>query len=72
MKETNKGGYGDLTNLISIKQVLMTEHMEGTGKDDTSPMRRVMTFFTKEGEFLARYDMFKQDRGCQIEKPNNQ
>ncbi len=59
MKEETRHGYGNLTNLITLKRVWMTRHQEGTGNDD-SPIREVLTFFDEEGKFLHRKDAFME------------
>jgi hypothetical protein len=63
MKENKKhNGYGDLTNIIKLEKVWMTRHLEGTGLDNDSPMREVLTFFDKDGGFLARKDIHSEIR----------
>lgn len=47
--------YGNLTNLISMKRVYMTEHKEGRGIEE-SPVRIVRTFFDEDGNSLGRID----------------
>lgn len=47
--------YGNLTNLISLKRVYMTEHREGRGTEE-SPIKVIRTIFDEDGNLLGRID----------------
>lgn len=57
-KHNDSAGYGDLTNLIKVRRVLMVEHREGTGSDD-SPTRFIQSIFDEDLKFIARLDPAK-------------
>ncbi len=49
----NSAGYGEITNLITMKRVYLITHHEGIGTEEC-PMKEVRTYFDEEGKMLDR------------------
>lgn len=57
----NSTGYGELSNIIRMEKVFMITHFEGIGTEE-SPTRQIRTFFTQNGDFIIRDDVFSRTK----------